>query len=258
MSSRVAQSWFLTLRFLPSSALPGPPFLVYATLGCGPDDPHELTLRSNAPGGNAVKSSHWARWLVLMIGILAGGAASVWGQSSFEVVAGKAFDAAIPKDFYLEGNAFPVEKRNAVLINTPAGTRVLFALLDTSGYSSQFQGKYLGMLIAEGRLSVGGVKVDIGSFGFGLETPPAPGNANGADAKVFLYNQAGEKLGECLANKDAHLNSPRPLQVILSEGRARLYLGRYWVELGSPKNSKQKQNAEGSKTKPLPPTYCLP
>ena len=181
-----------------------------------------------APKGNARKTRRVAWWLVVMMGILAGGAGSVRGQSAFDVVTGKAFDSAMPKDFYLEGNAFPVEKRNAVLIKTPAGARVLFALLDTSGYSSQVQGKYVGMLISEGGLSVGGAKVEVGSFGFGLERPLAP---HDADGKVFLYNQAGEKLGECIAKKDAHLNSPRPLQVILSEGTARLYLGRYWLEL---------------------------
>lgn len=145
------------------------------------------------------------------------------------MVVGKDFDRAMPKDFYLEGSAIPTEKRNAVLVRTPAEFRVLFALLDTTGYSSQTQEKYIGMLITEGSLLLGGVQVEVGSYGFGLERPAATSNADG---KFVLYNQAGQKVGECVAKKDTTPSEPpRPLQLVFSQGKARLYLGRYWLEL---------------------------
>jgi hypothetical protein len=150
-------------------------------------------------------------------------------QGAFEVVTGKDFDAALPKDFYLEGNAIPTQKRNAALVKTPAGARVLFALIDTTGYSSQIQQKYEGMLITEGSLTLGGHQLGVGSYGFGYTKPAA---TSSEDAKLFLYNQAGQKVGECTAKKDTKIAQPKPLQVVTPMGEpARFYFGRYWVEL---------------------------
>ena len=154
------------------------------------------------------------------------------GQSAFAQVSGKDFDSAVPRDFYLEGNAIPTEKRNAVLLKSPAGARLLFALIDTTGYSSQIREKYIGMMIAEGAVSVCGVHLGVGSYGFGLDAP-APGRSEGA--RFLLYNQAGEKVGDCSAEKDARIKQPRPLQVVPGKGEpARLYLGRYRVDLAAP------------------------
>lgn len=88
-------------------------------------------------------------------------------QNKFEVLTGKAFDSAVPKDFYLEGNAIPTEKRNAVLVKTPAGARAVFALIDTAGYSANIVTKYVGMIVTEGDLTVCGHKLTVGSYGFG-------------------------------------------------------------------------------------------
>jgi hypothetical protein len=116
-----------------------------------------------------------------------------------------------------------------VLVKTPAGARLLFGLIDTTGYSSEIKKKYIGMAIAEGGASVCSVALNVGSYGFGLDKP-APNSD--ADAHFNLYNQAGEKVGDCDAKKDAKLKQPRPLQVVLEKGApARLYLGRYWLEL---------------------------
>ncbi len=80
---------------------------------------------------------------VLASGFLLGWAGLVRAQGTFGQVSGKAFDSAVPKDFYLEGNAIPTEKRNAVLLKTPRSARVLFTLIDTSGYSSETRKKYV-------------------------------------------------------------------------------------------------------------------
>jgi hypothetical protein len=150
-------------------------------------------------------------------------------QGSYEIVTGKAFDSAMVKDFYLEGNAIPAEKRNAALLKTPAGSRVLLALIDTAGYSSQVQQKYEGMIISEGNFTVCGLKVGVGSFGFGHTKPAATSNE---DMQLALYDQAGAKLGECAGKKDAAMTQPKPLQVVTGKGQAaKLYLGRYAFEL---------------------------
>jgi hypothetical protein len=151
-------------------------------------------------------------------------------QGVFKVEKGEAFNKIVPRDFVLEENAIPTEKRNTVLVFTPTGARVLAGLLDTSGYSSQVQQKYLGMLIAEGNVEVCGHQIAVGSYGFGLAK--APGAAEGKASVFMLYNQAGKKVLSCTAKWDSELKSPRPLQIVVSGGgAARLYVSRNWVEL---------------------------
>jgi hypothetical protein len=161
--------------------------------------------------------------ILVAFAILMGMPKGALAQGAFEQMTGKAFESAIPNDFYLEGNRIPVEKRNAALLKTPAGARLVLALIDTTGYSSQIQQKYIGMVITEGSVSVCSVPLSVGSYGFGLEKPAG---------KFFLYNQAGEKVGDCGAKKDSTVKQPKPLNIVLSkEAGARLYLGRYFLEL---------------------------
>jgi len=149
-------------------------------------------------------------------------------QGSFEPVTGKAFDSAMPKDFYLEGNAIPTEKRNAAMVKTPGGARVIFALLDTTGYSSQIKQKYIGMVITEGKVSVCGKSLGVGSYGFGLDRPAPKSND---DAKFHLYDQAGSEVTSCAAPVDSAMKMAKPLQVSAAGVGASLELGRYKVEI---------------------------
>ncbi len=161
--------------------------------------------------------------------VLLGMAGSAFAQAKFEIVTGKPFDSALPKDFYLEGNAIPTEKLNSVLVHLPGGQRALFGLIDTTGYSSNIQAKYVGMIITEADVSVCGQKLGTGSYGFGWTQP-----ANGVDqpGKILVYNQAGDKITECDTPRDANLKQPKPLQVVpTGAGVARLYHGRHYVEL---------------------------
>jgi hypothetical protein len=168
-------------------------------------------------------------WILVAFALLIITPRGACAQAAFEQLTGKAFESAIPNDFYLEGNRIPVDKGNAALLKTPAGARLVLALIDTTGYSSQIQQKYIGMVITEGKVSVGSVPLNVGSYGFGLEKPAAPSSG---DAKFFLYNQAGEKVGACVAKKDSALKQPKPLSIISSkETGTRLYLGRYFLKL---------------------------
>lgn len=180
---------------------------------------------------------HWqTKFQVNVPVILVGLLLTCWGmllaQAGFQVITGKTFEGAVPKDFYLEGNAIPVEKRNTVLLKTPSGARVLVGLIDTSGYSSQIQQKYIGMLIAEAPLAAcSGVDLPVGSYGFGLQKPASGGQGTG---EFLVYDQAGKQLGSCPAEADQRLKQPRPLQVTTgSDAAARLCLGRYCIALHS-------------------------
>ncbi len=166
----------------------------------------------------------WLSFVLLLVPAFPG-ASHPQAAHTLRLETGRPFDAALPRDFYLQGNAIPTEKRNAALVITPSGKQLLFALLDTSGYSSQIQQKYIGMIIAEGRASVGTASLKVGSYGFGLTTKE--------DKTYFnIYDQAGTKMASCLMKNDAQLKVPRPLQVVLArDGTARLYIGREWVQI---------------------------
>lgn len=122
-----------------------------------------------------------------------------------------------------------MDNRNSVVIETSSGVRVLLALVIPSGWASQLPHKYSGILISEGALSLCGNPLTAGSYGFGLHHPAAPSDT---DAEFVLYSQAGEKIWECLSKKDLDLKGPQPIQAITDTAHsARLYLGRYWVEM---------------------------
>lgn len=166
----------------------------------------------------------------VMVCLLAAWPNTARAQGGFEPVAGDAFNRAVPADFYLEGNHIPVEKRNAAVLRNAKGARLVLALLDTSGYSSQIQQKYMGMLITETKVSVCGNTVGVGSYGFGMERPAAA--TSNAAAPFRIYDQAGQKIGECAAKKDDSVKQPKPLAVTTAEaGKAKLYLGKYVVEI---------------------------
>ena len=167
-------------------------------------------------------------WAVLAVAWLAGQAgAQTTGQ--WTQVTGKEFDGAIVTNFYLEGNAIPVEKRNAVMLKCPSGRRMIFALLDTSGYSMDVQQKFHALATVERKVALGTAEVPVGAFGLGLQKPAAPSEAA---AKLIVYDVAGQKVSEGLAQYDAKLAQPMPLQVVIQKDQApRLYFGRYFVEL---------------------------
>jgi hypothetical protein len=176
-----------------------------------------------------MKNAAFAYRGMLVLAVAAVAAAMAVAQGGWKVETGKPFHSAMVKDFYLEGNSIPTEERNAALLRTPSGARLLVALIDTTGYSSQIKQKYIGMLIAEGGVKVCGSAVGVGSYGFGLERPEVPSKEEGM---FHLYDQAGHEIFSCTAEGDAELKTPKPLQVILAkDGAAWLYLGRYRVEL---------------------------
>jgi hypothetical protein len=168
-------------------------------------------------------------WLAAVTVVSGACCQGLLAQNKFEVVTGKAFESAVPKDFYLEGNAIPTEKRNAILVKTPGGGRAVFALIDTTGYAASITTKYAGMMITEGDLSVCGHKVTVGSYGFGWMLP---GTGVDAPGKFSLFNQAGAPVADCAAQRQADLKQPRPLQVVVAaDGSARLYHGKHYIAL---------------------------
>ncbi len=147
--------------------------------------------------------------------------------AQLEKVEGKAFDAAYVREFYLEGNAIPTQKRNTAMLKDKDGKRLVFSLLDTTGYSAEIQAKYAGMLIVERTLTLGGAKVAPGAYGFGLQKPQPPEGPG----TLRVYDVGGAKVAEVAAAHDAAIARPVPLQVVTEGGKSRLYVGRHWIEI---------------------------
>ena len=170
---------------------------------------------------------------VLWSGALALGVAALLAlvpapaQAQVTKLEGKAFDSAYVKDFYLEGNSIPTQKRNTAILKGADGKHLVFSLLDTSGYSAEIQQKYVGMIIVERKVTVGAASFGTGAYGLGLQKPtPAEG-----PGKLVVYDVGGGKVAETATQYDAKLAQPVPLQVTNAGGQAKLYLGRYWVEV---------------------------
>lgn len=165
----------------------------------------------------------------LAVALVAGtlGAAAAPAAAQLEKVEGKAFDAAYVRDFYLEGNSIPTQKRNTVMLKDKDGKRLVFSLLDTTGYSAEIQAKYVGMLIVERTLTLGGARVAPGAYGFGLKKPQPPEGPG----TFYVYDVSGAKVAEAAAAHDAAIARPVPLQVVSEGGKSRLYAGRHWVEI---------------------------
>jgi len=140
-----------------------------------------------------------------------------------EKLEGKAFDSAVVKDFYLEGNAIPVQKRNTVVLKGADGKRLVLGLIDTTGYSAEIQAKYVGMIIVERKATVGGTALGPGAYGFGLHKPTPPEGPG----HLLLYDVGGTKVAEVPAQYDKALAQPQPLQYT----NGRLYVGRHWAEV---------------------------
>jgi hypothetical protein len=144
-----------------------------------------------------------------------------------EKIEGKAFDSAYVRDFYLEGNSIPTQKRNTVMLKDKDGKRLVFSLLDTTGYSAEIQAKYIGMLIVERPLTLGGKSIPAGAYGFGLRKADGPESVG----TLFVYDVGGARVAEATAAHDSAIARPVPLQVVTEGGKSRLYAGRHWVEI---------------------------
>jgi hypothetical protein len=167
-----------------------------------------------------MKKVLWAGALALAFALVALAPAPAAAQEKLE---GKAFDAAVVKDFYLEGNAIPAQKRNTVVLKGADGKRMVFGLLDTTGYSAEIQAKYIGMIVVERKVTIGGAAVPAGAYGFGLHKPTPPEGAG----HLMIYDVGGAKVAEAPAQYDKALAQPVPLQFT----NGRLHVGRHWVEV---------------------------
>ena len=171
--------------------------------------------------------SRWHPALIAFLMLFSAGMA--WGQThaGWHRLAGVKFKKALPRSFYLEGNAIPIERYHAVLLQKGPRQQVLIGLLATSGYSSDIRQKYIGMLITEAPVWLGAIHLGVGSYGFGLSKAPGASHA-----LIFhVYNQAGQSQGTAKAVWDAAMRHPTPLRVLVQGTKVFIFMGRHKLVL---------------------------
>jgi hypothetical protein len=125
----------------------------------------------------------------------------------------------VPASFFFRGQSATVQQRNSAGFSV-SGKYVLAGLVDTSGYATDVQAKYIGFLITEVKLNVGGHELAPGEYGFGFK-----------DGKFGVMDVASNDLLSADAHTDKELKRPVPLAIQSSDGGYKLYAGRQWVEL---------------------------
>jgi hypothetical protein len=134
-------------------------------------------------------------------------------QGGFQDVTATAGPSAMPGSFDVEKMPLAVQKPNSAVLKNAQGT-VVVGLLDTTKSSARIRRKYSGMIVAQTRVSIGGISLAAGSYGFGLWAPAPPSTDNG---RLTIYTKDGDEVGECPAKRGG---SPKPLTVTTGKGGA--------------------------------------
>jgi hypothetical protein len=148
--------------------------------------------------------------------------AAAWAQAWPKILEGDELTRVVPSSFYFEGQSAPTQMRNAAAVQLGATRFAMAGLVDTSGYSSEVQAKYVGFLITDSPVTVGGARLPTGAYGFGFR-----------DGWLNVMDVGGRRVLSVRTRRDAGLQRPRPLMMTQARGGVRLYAGREWVLLSS-------------------------
>jgi hypothetical protein len=127
----------------------------------------------------------------------------------------------VPATVFFRGQVASVQARNSAGVKLPDGMLVLFALVDTSGYSTAVQQKYQAYFITEVPLDINGQTVKPGAYGVGFIE----------GANFIVMDLGGHDLFTAGGTRDTELKRPTPLQVLAdtAPGHYRLYINRNYV-----------------------------
>ncbi len=127
----------------------------------------------------------------------------------------------VPASYFFRGQSASVQLRNSAGFRVSDGKLVLAGLVDTSGYSTDVAEKYQGFLITEVKLSIEGLELPPGEYGFGFTK----------DGKFTVMDVGKNDLLTVSSHQDDNLHRPVPLQIVADQGSYRLYSGKKWVSL---------------------------
>ena len=141
-----------------------------------------------------------------------------------ELLGSDALGKILPASVFVDGENVPTQKRNAAALKFADGKYLIASLVDTSGYSSQYQEKYIGTLITQVPVMLESLELKPGQYGFG--------RAKAGEGETFaIYDVGGNKVGEVSATRDEKIKPVRPLQLTAEGEGARLVLGPFAVKI---------------------------
>ncbi|MET0624697.1 MAG: hypothetical protein ABW250_17095 [Pyrinomonadaceae bacterium] len=140
-----------------------------------------------------------------------------------KILEGDDLTRVVPSSFYFEGQSAPTQMRNTAAAQFGANRFAMAGLVDTSGYSSEVQAKYVGFIITDSPIIVGGARLPTGAYGFGF----------GAGGWLNVMDVGGRRILSVRTRRDADLQRPRPLMMMNARNGVRLYAGREWVLLSA-------------------------
>jgi hypothetical protein len=165
-----------------------------------------------------MKNTRLASLGALTLVMLASAAAQ---QAAKHVLSSDELKKAVPAEYFFRGQKAPVQVRNAVGFQLADGKMMLAALVDASGYSTAIQQKYLGMLITESKLNIGGSELAPGQYGFGFS----------ADGKFMVMDVANNDVVNVTSQTNAGLQHAVPLKLVEEGGGYKLYAGKKWASI---------------------------
>ena len=164
-------------------------------------------------------NQRWVCAVLMFFGVLSFSALAQ--QPKPGVLGAEDLKKLLPPAYFFRGQSATVQVRNSGGIATADGKFVLASLVDTSGYASDLQAKYQGLLITEVKLNVAGSELAPGEYGFGFVK----------DGKFLVMDVGANDLLNVAATTDDKLAHPVPLKIVQDGGGYRLYAGRKWVSL---------------------------
>ncbi|HSS21628.1 MAG TPA: hypothetical protein VLL54_16255 [Pyrinomonadaceae bacterium] len=146
-----------------------------------------------------------------------------FAQNQPTVLAGAELTRVVPPGFYFQGLTAPTQMRNSAAARLDANRYVIAGIVDTSGYSSDVRARYEGFLITDSKITVNGVALGIGAYGFGFTD----------DGKLNILDLAGNDVLSTGTTRDKGLKRPRPLMMSMAGNAIRLYSGRDYVVIAA-------------------------
>lgn len=164
-------------------------------------------------------NQRWVCAVLMFFGVLSFSALAQ--QPKPGVLGAEDLKKLLPPAYFFRGQSATVQVRNSGGIATADGKFVLASLVDTSGYASDLQAKYQGLLITEVKLNAAGSELAPGEYGFGFVK----------DGRFLVMDVGANDLLSVTATTDDKLAHPVPLKIVQDGGGYRLYAGRKWVSL---------------------------
>jgi hypothetical protein len=125
----------------------------------------------------------------------------------------------VPYNYFFDGLVATVQVRNTSGIRFENSKLLLAAFVDNSGYSSDVQAKYQGLLITETTVAIGNAELSPGQYGFGFTK----------EGNFVVLNVAADEIFGVAFQVDDSLKRPVPLKIVPDGDSYRLYAGKKYV-----------------------------